>query len=86
MLFDISGLSTESYVAWMKSTGCLITFLSRSAWSSSQFVRRWRYQFTGLCVSDFIPTSRSGADLVIVVSHNYLGTWYLENDRANVVT
>lgn len=32
----------------MKSTGWRICFLSSRAWSSSQFVRRWRYQFTGL--------------------------------------
>jgi hypothetical protein len=28
-----------------------MTFLSRRPWSSSQFVRRWRYQFTGNIVS-----------------------------------
>jgi hypothetical protein len=32
----------------MKSTGWWICFLDSSAWSSSQFVRRWRYQFTRL--------------------------------------
>jgi hypothetical protein len=43
----------------MKSTGCLMTFLSRRPWSSSQFVRRWRYQFTGLyCQRHVVPTSR----------------------------
>jgi hypothetical protein len=35
----------------MKRTGCLMIFLSRSAWSSSQFVRRWRYQFTRIHVN-----------------------------------
>lgn len=51
ILRDISGLSTESYVAWMKRIGCLRTFLSSKAWSSSQLVRRWRYQFTRRWVS-----------------------------------
>jgi hypothetical protein len=31
IFLDISGLRTESYVAWMNNTGCIIVFLSRSA-------------------------------------------------------